>query len=141
MNVKSLGILYSELGFDSDNKIVADYADKKAIDILDYGFSEETCDSVTLAQYPQMRRGFFMERCVKGSDSVTNGIDIMDGMELYAVEEDQDLWNEIMMRVYAQNKSGEYTNEPVPGHDHALDAWMYVIMDRNRGEQYLIRSN
>lgn len=141
MNVKSLGILYSQLGFGINDKIIADYADKKAIDTLDDGFTEETCDTATLNQYPQMRRGFFMERCVKGPDSITNTIDTMDGMELYAVEEDQELRDEILMRVYAQNKSGEYTNEPVPGHDHALDSWGYVIMDRKRGDYGIQRTN
>lgn len=141
MNVKSLGILYSQLGFGPNDKIVADYADKKAIDTLDNGFTTDDVDEETLKQYPQMSRGFFMERCIKGPDSITNTIDTMDGMELYAVEEDQDLWNEILMRVYNQNKSGEYTNEPAPGNDHALDSWGYVIMDRKKGDYGISRSN
>ena len=141
MNVKSLGILYSQLGFGPNDKIIADYADKKAIDTLDDGFTEETCDAETLKLYPQMRRGFFMERCIKGPDSITNTIDTMDGMELYAVEEDESIWNEILMRVYNQNKAGEYTNEPAPGFDHALDGWGYVIMDRKKGDYGISRSN
>jgi phage terminase large subunit len=141
MNVKSLGVLYCQLGFGNNDKIVADYADKKAIDTLDDGFTEQTCDYETLQQYPRLRQGFFMERCVKGTDSVTNGIDTMDGMELYAVEEHQELWDEILQRIYNQNKSGEYTNEPKPGFDHAMDAWMYVIMDRKKGDYGVTRTN
>jgi PBSX family phage terminase large subunit len=136
-----LGILYSELGFGKSDKIVADNADKKTIDLLDGGFSLDEVSEDTLARYPQMRQGFFMVRCVKGTDSITAGIDIMDGMELYAVEEHQELWDEIMNRVYAQNKSGEYTNDPAPGFDHAMDAWMYVIQDRRQGEYFIKKYN
>lgn len=136
-----LGIIYSELGFGNNDKIVADNADKKTIDLLESGFTLEDADTETLEKYPQMRRGFFMVRCVKGADSITAGIDIMDGMELYAVEEHQELHNEILNRVYAQNKSGEYTNAPVPGNDHAMDAWMYVIMDRRQGEYFIKKHN
>jgi len=140
-NVLRLGILYSELGFDSNDKIVADNADKKAIDILSGGFTLEDTDQETLNKYPQMARGFYMVRCVKGMDSITSGIDVMDGMELYAVEEHQELWDEIMNRIYDQNKSGEYTNQPKPGYDHAMDGWMYVIQDRKQGEYFIKKQN
>ncbi|MBK5203634.1 MAG: hypothetical protein JJE45_07945 [Prolixibacteraceae bacterium] len=141
MGALRLGVLYSELGFGNNDKIVADNADKKTIDLLDGGFTLDDTDLETLTKYPQMRHGFFMERCVKGTDSITAGIDIMDGMELYAVEEHEELWDEILKRVYAQNKSGEYTNQPAPGFDHAMDGWMYVIQDRRQGEYFIKKHN
>lgn len=141
MNKVELGILYCKLGFDENDKIVADYADKKAIDALDYGFTEEDCSPEILQQWPQLRRGFFMVRCVKGADSVRNGLDDMDSMELYACEESLDLWEEIRKGVWCQNKYEEFTNDPEPGNDHLRDGWMYVIGDRKRGENYIERAN
>lgn len=141
MNKVELGILYCTLGFGPNDKIVADYADKKTIDALDDGFTLDDCDAETLAKYPQLRRGFFMVRCVKGPDSVKNGLDDMDSMELYAVEESTNLWNEIRVGVWEQNKYGEFTNQPKPGNDHLRDGWMYVIGDRKRGEYEVTRAN
>lgn len=140
-NVSRLALLYAELGFGNSDKIIADNADKKAIDKLNEGFDLNDFDAETLAQYPQLRRGFFVDRCVKGVDSITAGIDAMDSMELYAVEEHQELWDEILNRVYDQNKSGEYTNTPRPGYDHALDSVMYVIQDRRKGEFHIKKNN
>lgn len=141
MNKVELGILYCTLGFGPNDKIVADYADKKAIDALDYGFTEEDCDLETLRKYPQLRRGFYMVRCVKGADSVKNGLDDMDAMELFAVEESTNLWNEIRLGVWEINKYGEYTDQPKPGNDHLRDGWMYVIGDRKRGDYGIERTN
>lgn len=141
MNVLRLGILYSELGLNLNDKIVADNADKKAIDKLLDGFTLDDCDNETLTRYPALRRGFHVVRCVKGTDSVTAGIDQMDSMNCFAVEEHQELWDEILNRVYDQNKSGEYTNTPKPGYDHAMDSWIYVIQDRKLGEYGIERTN
>lgn len=141
MNKLELGILYCTLGFGSNDKIVADNADKKAIDSLDDGFTEEDCDLETLQKYPQLRRGFFIVRCVKGPDSVTNGLDDMDSMELYAVEESLNLWDEIRLGVWEKNKYGDFTNQPKPGNDHLRDGWMYVIGDRKRGSYGIERTN
>ncbi len=141
MNKVDLGILYCKLGFGPNDKIVADYADKKAIDALDEGFTDEDCDPEILKQWPQLRRGFYMVRCVKGTDSVSNGLDDMDSMELYAVEESTDLWNEIRLGVWAQNKYGEFINTPEPGNDHLRDGWMYVVADRKKGDYGIARTN
>jgi len=140
-NVNRLALLYAELGFTNNDKIIADNADRKAIDKLNEGFGLEDFDAETLNKYPQLRTGFFVERCVKGPDSVTAGIDAMDSMELYAVEEHQELWDEILNRVYAKDKSGDYTNSPAPGYDHALDSVMYVIQDRRLGDYQIKRTN
>jgi len=141
MNKLQLGILYCQLGFGSQDLIVADNADKQAIDTLDFGFTENDADAETLKLYPQLKRGFYIIRCVKGEDSVRNGLDTMDSMELYAVEESKNLWHEINTRIWAKDKNGDYTNTPMPGFDHLQDGWMYVINDRNRGEYYLTKSN
>lgn len=141
MNKVELGILYCTLELGPNDKIVADNADKKTIDALDYGFTEEDCDLETLTKYPQLRRGFFMVRCVKGTDSLKNGLDDMDAMELFAVEESTNLWSEIRLGVWETNKYGEFTNDPKPGNDHLRDGWMYVIGDRKRGEYFIKKHN
>ena len=141
MNTLDIGIKYCELGLGANDEIVADNADKKAIDRLDEGFTLEHTTQEILDKYPQLRKGFYMIRCVKGADSVTNGIDEMDGMELYAVEESTDLWEEIRNRIYDQDKYGNYTNTPKPGYDHLMDGWMYCVGRRGQGESYIKRTN
>jgi len=136
-----LGILYCELDFNAQDKIVADYADKKTIDLLTDGFTLDDAPAEILQRYPQLRNGFHVVRCVKGTDSVRSGLDAMSSMELYAVEESKDLWNEILNRIYAQDKNGNYTNDPAPGFDHLQDCWMYVIQDRRQGEYFIKKHN
>jgi phage terminase large subunit len=58
----------------------------------------------------------------------------MNNHELYAVEEDVELWDEINNRVYEKDKNGDLTNNPEAGHDHLLDGLGYVIIDQ-RGKE------
>lgn len=126
-----IGRLYCTLGFTGADRIIYDHADKDASDKLKFGFKPQELEPDDLANYPGMIRGFNMFPAIK---DIEYGISIMDGMELYAVEESVNLWEEIMSYVYAQNKSGEYTNNPEDSWNHLIDPWRYVCVDQ-RGKK------
>lgn len=134
----SLAKLYIGLGFTINDRIVADNADQEAIKKLRKGYSIEELSEEDYKNFPALVRGFNMIDSKKGPDSVKYGIDLMDGLSLFAVEESFDLWAEIQNRIYFQNKSGEYTNDPAPGFDHLIDPWMYCLVEmfgKERGKK------
>lgn len=130
MSTLEIGKLYCSLRLGPADRIVADNADAKAIRKLKDGFEPGELSIEDLRAYPQLTQGFNMIPCTKGTDSIKNGIQLMDGMNLYAVEESVELWDEINNRIYDQDKNGNYTNEPKPGHDHLQDPWFYVVNDQ-----------
>ncbi len=135
MNELGLAKLYCSLKFNKSDLIIADYADKTAIQKLSNGFKFSELDPADIKEFPQILKGFNVVKCIKGQDSVTYGISVMNRMNLFAVEESTELWNEIYNRIYGTDKSGEYTNEPEPGYDHAIDPWMYVITYFEKGKR------
>lgn len=129
MTVLDIGKKYCELRLTPADKIVADQADAKSIDKLKSGWTKQELDDYDLGRYPALLKGFYIVPCVKGKDSVKFGIDLMDSLEMYVTEESTDVWFEIQNRVWEQDKNGEFTDDPEPGNDHALDAIMYVCVD------------
>ena len=130
MSALDLGKLYSTLNFNNSDKIIADSADPKAIMKLRHGFKKEDLSPEDFEKYPALRNGFYVVPCIKGADSVRSGISLMDGMNLFAVEECTDLWEEINNYIYDQDKNGNYTNEPKDEYNHGIDAWRYVVNDQ-----------
>ncbi len=53
----------------------------------------------------------------------------MQSMNLYAVEESKDLWNEIYNYIYAVDKNGNPTDQPVDDFNHLIDPWRYVVVE------------
>ena len=70
-----------------------------------------------------------MVPAIKGTGSIKAGISLMTGMNLYAVEESKDLWNEIYNWIYAVDKNMQPTDEPLDDFNHLIDPWRYVIQD------------
>jgi phage terminase large subunit len=138
MNTLEIAKLYCSLKFNATDRIVADNADEKAWRKLRRGFTVDELDKETLKLYPALLSGFNVVPCVKGQDSVRAGIDLMDSMNMFAVRESANLWNEIRNRIYAQDKNGNYTNEPEPGFDHLIDGWMYVVNDQRGKKKFQI---
>jgi phage terminase large subunit len=134
MNTLEIAKLYCTLGFTPNDKIIADSADKDACEKLRSGYQAKELSTELLMNYPGLVRGFNVHKCVKGTGSVENGISIMDGLVLHAVEESTDLWFEIMNWCYDQDKNGNYTNDPMAGYDHLIDSWRYVVTDQ-RGKK------
>ncbi len=131
-NTLEIGKFYCSLNLGPSDKIIADSADKDACDKLKNGWKANELSVDDLAKYPRLINGFHVVKCKKGADSIRNGINIMDGLNLFAVEESKDLWNEIMNYVYAQDKNGNYTNDPIDDFNHLIDPWRYVVEDNYR---------
>lgn len=131
MDVLSLGKLYSTLKFNSHDKIVCDYAEPNSISKLANGFRDLGQDDYI--KYPELVRGFYAIPCP--TKDISAGITLMTGMNLYAVEESKNLWEEINNYVYAQDKYKNYTDEPIDDFNHLIDAWRYVVAnERGLGE-------
>jgi phage terminase large subunit len=54
----------------------------------------------------------------------------MQSLNLFAVEENAELWAEIYNWIWAVDKNGNATDEPLDDWNHAIDAWRYVIAKR-----------
>lgn len=143
MNTLQIAILYCTLKLNAGDRIVADNADEKAwkklkrgwaIDELPAEYFSRNEKGNLVCKYPALLSGFHVVPCVKGADSVRAGVDLMDTMNLFAVSESLNLWEEIRLRIYAQDKYGNFINEPEPGYDHLQDPWMYVVQDQ-RGKR------
>lgn len=127
MHVKEIGKLYCRLKFNDTDKIIADNAEPDTIEKLKNGWKSKELDGDEISLYPKLLKGFFIEGCDKGTGSVETGISQMLGMNLFAVTESLNLWNEINNWVYDTDKNGNPTDEPAPGFDHLIDGWRYVI--------------
>lgn len=132
LNTLDIAKLYCRLKFGPSDRIIADSADPKAIHRLKNGYKGEDLAAKEFEVYPQLARGFHVVPARKGADSVTFGLDILDGMELFAVEESKDLWTEIQSYVYDQDKNGNYTNEPIDDFNHLIDPLRYVVLDQKQ---------
>jgi len=136
MVTKEIAKLYCRLKLSIKDKVIADNADDKAWRKLKAGYKVSELEPDDLKNYPAILSGFNVHPCIKGTDSVTFGIDLMTTMNLYAVEESKNLWNEIMNYVYDQDKNGNYTDDPIDDFNHLIDPWRYVINDqRGKGRR------
>lgn len=136
MNVLALGRLYSTLKFDNQDRIVADYAEPDTIKTLKNGFKNLSDEDYM--KYPELAKGFFIVPCP--TKDISARISVANGMTLYVVEEDLEAWEEIYNYIYAQDKNGNYTDEPIDAWNHFLDALMYLIMDQ-RGKSISIQGS
>lgn len=132
MNVLELGKLYCTLGFGPADLIVADHADSKACTKLEKGWRPTELFPDDLYKYPALTRGFNVVRCIKGRDSVNYGLDELNQMEIYVVEESTNLWNEVANYVYQIDKNGNSTNDPVDDFNHCFVAGTMITTDKGR---------
>lgn len=128
METLEIGRHYCRLKLNHTDEVIADCADDAAITLLESGFKELSHEEYLL--YPSLAGGFFMTRCDKGPGSIVAGLSVMIGMELYAVEESLNLWDEVYKYCYGQDKFGNYTNEPIDQYNHLIDPLRYVIMKK-----------
>lgn len=133
MDTLAIGKMYCTLKISTGDRIIADSADEKACTKLSTGWSGHELDEQDFITYPGLRHGFNIIRARKGPDSIDYGLQLMTGMNLFAVEESINLWSEINAYIYAQDKWGNYTNDPVDDFNHLIDPWRYGIMDHDIG--------
>jgi phage terminase large subunit len=133
MPALELGKLYSTLKLGAADKIVCDSAEATT-SIVKLANGWHDLDASLYEKYPELNRGFFAVPCPK--KDISGHLGLMISMELYAIEEDTDLWEEINNYCYAQDKYGNYTDDPIDDFNHAIDAARYIISDQ-RGLEIL----
>jgi phage terminase large subunit len=133
MNTLEIAKFFCELKLSINDEIIADSADPKAIDKLSKGYRGYELSTEDFQKWPLLARGFNVRAARKGPDSVKYGIDLIDSMEFYVVEESTDFWQEIMSYIYAQDKNGNYTNDPIDDFNHLIDPTRYVVIDSKSG--------
>lgn len=143
MSTLEIGKLYCTLKMNASDMIVADSADDKACTKLSTGWQGHELDQNDFRVYPGLRNGWNIIRARKGIDSVTYGINLLNTMNLFVVEESTDFWNEIYNYVYAQDKYGNYTNDPIDDFNHLIDPLRYVTLalDNNADSWGIERTN
>jgi phage terminase large subunit len=123
--VKEIGKMYSTLKFGAADKIIGDSAEPDTIGKLKKGWTPQELTSDEMQYYPTLTKGFFIEACP--TKDIEGGISLMTSLNLYAVEESKDLWNEINNYVYAVDKNKMPTDTPVDDFNHLIDPWRYVV--------------
>lgn len=66
---------------------------------------------------------------VKGKDSVNNGIQLLQGLEVYYTERSHNIEEEVLNYQWRVDKEDKSLNIPIDAYNHALDAARYKIMD------------
>lgn len=108
MTNQELAIKLRELGISEDELIVADLAEPKSIEEI-------------------YQEGFNIHPCVKGSDSVSYGIQKMNQYNINVVDSSTNLINELQSYTWQVDKNGVGINKPVDKNDHALSAARYAL--------------
>jgi phage terminase large subunit len=74
------------------------------------------------------RMGINIKPCIKGKDSIINGIDIMKQHKIFVTKSSKNLIDEFYSYQWMKDKANNLTNQPDPrSNDHAIDAARYVI--------------
>jgi phage terminase large subunit len=128
MNTLEIAKFFCQLQLNLTDLVVADSADPKSINKLKSGYTADDLGIDEFIKNPALARGFHVIPAKKGTDSIEHGIGIITGMNFYAVEESTDLWNELFCYIYAQDKNGNYTNDPIDEFNHLIDPIRYVVM-------------
>jgi phage terminase large subunit len=87
------------------------------------------CDSSEPMRIEELARaGFNAKKVVKGPNSISFGIGVVQNYQLHIYKQSQNLINEIYGYQYATDKFGYVTTTPEGIDDHLLDAMRYVAM-------------
>lgn len=119
------------LGITSTDVIIADSAGKQDISRLRTGWKASELSEEDAKNFPQLLKGWTIYGVIKYSGSIESGLRLMRSRNLFAVEEDEGLWGEVVGYVYAINKYGEY-GDPIDNLNHLIDPWRYVEQSAGR---------
>lgn len=131
LDTLSIAKKFIEVGITADDIIIADSADPIAIGRLRRGWLPTELDGSD-KENAKLLSGFNIRGAIKGPGSIEHGLSMLKGMRLFFVEESADLWMEVMNYVYATNKSGEFTNDPIDDFNHLIDPIRYIAASRGR---------
>lgn len=117
-----------------DDLIIADSADPLSIHKLRYGWdrSELNPEDLENPLFENLLKGWNVRGAIKGPGSIEYGLGLLNSSNVYATECSTNFWNEVYNYIYAQNKSGEYTNLPVDEFNHLIDPTRYVRAAQGR---------
>lgn len=106
--------------------------DEIARAIVSLGFSKSTiiCDSAEMKSIEELKRNGIIRAkpSIKGPDSVIYGINKLQEYEFIVSPDCTNVITELENYSWQRDKqTGEYTNKPVPGFDHCLDALRYSL--------------
>lgn len=68
--------------------------------------------------------------CVKGADSIKNGIDILKRYTLNVTRRSTGLRKELLAYKWKTDRDGGVTGQPIDSFNHAIDALRYVALDK-----------
>ena len=101
--------IMNSIGVDKQKWIIADSADPKSIEDIS-------------------RAGFTIKKCYKGNDHKNYAIQSLQTFDTWYVTSDsKDMIHELGDYLWAKDRSGEKTNKPEDGNDHAMDALIYFV--------------
>jgi phage terminase large subunit len=129
MDTLTIAKNYCRLKFTKADKIIADSAEPKTISKLKNGYRGNELSEEDFKLFPMLASGFNVIPAKKGGDSIEYSIGLLDGMNLFIVEESTDFWDEVYNYVYDQDKNGNYTNDPIDDFNHLIDPLRYVVME------------
>lgn len=138
LNYKPLSTLdiarmYCSMRLTDSDEIIADSAEPKSISKLKNGYRGEELATEDFIKYPRLAVGFNVKGADKGQDSVRNGLDLLQSLDLYVAEESTDFWNEIYNYIWEVDKNGTPTGEPIDEFNHLIDPWRYVVQKHKKG--------
>ena len=90
----------------SQTTVIADSAEPKSIDEI---------KSYNIPMFP----------CQKGADSIKQGIQLVQGLQISVTKRSTNLLKEYRNYLWQEDKDGKVINKPMPGNDHLLDAVRY----------------
>lgn len=112
MTNQDIATRLKELGLKDTDEIIADSSEPKSIEEI-------------------RRQGFRISGVKKGKDSVKIGIDILQRYKINITKRSKNIQDEIINYVWKEDRTkGEFTNIPVSGWDHGIDAFRYVALEK-----------
>lgn len=110
---QDIGFTMEQIGINRRDEIVADSSEPKSIEEI-------------------FRMGWNIHPCVKGQDSVRNGIALMKTKRIHVTPRSSNLQREFSSYCYRQDKNGKWLNEPIDMFNHGIDAIRYRITMHDR---------
>jgi len=77
----------------------------------------------------------------KGSDSIVNGISLINQQKILVTSRSKNLINELQNYIWMRDKEGNKINKPIDKYNHAIDAMRYAtsmqLSDPNKGKYHI----
>jgi phage terminase large subunit len=138
MTDRQIAELYCRLGI-KDELIIADNAEPLTIRRLRTGWTiselseTDQADAVHLTwKWNQLLKGWNIFATVKFPGSIKSGIKRMQDYEVYVTEGSTDFWREYATYIWAVDKNGNPTDEPVDDNNHCMDCARYIVTGKGR---------